>query len=359
MHGLRSLPRCAATRERELVRATRALFDERGLQDAPIEEIARAVGIARGLIYRQFSSKEELYVLTVTDYLAELDGLLGEATSPDLEPGRAARGVGARLRRLLPALPGLPGLRAVAHAPAGRRAARGAVGLGVAAPRARGSRAAWSTSSEILRAGARDGTFAVEDPDYMANVLWTQVLGATHLARIRVGVRQAAPGIPELFTVAPEQLARHLRGQRAGDRRRPAVKLGPVEPQLRSVAATRYVEPLREGGSLPGLMEADDDGLYVAKYRGAGQGPAALVAEVVVGELARRLGLPVPELVTLALPRRAGAGRARPRDPGPALRQRRASTSASTSCRARCRSRRPPWPRSIPSWRPTSCGSTR
>jgi HipA-like kinase len=75
-----------------------------------------------------------------------------------------------------------------------------------------------------------------------------------------------------------------------------------VEPHLRSVAATRYVEPLREGGSLPGLMEADDDGLYVAKYRGAGQGPAALVAEVVVGELARRLGLPVPELVTLALP---------------------------------------------------------
>jgi hypothetical protein len=74
-----------------------------------------------------------------------------------------------------------------------------------------------------------------------------------------------------------------------------------VSAQLRSVAATRYVEPLREGGSLPGLMEADDDGLYVAKYRGAGQGPAALVAEVVVGELARRLGLPVPELVTLGL----------------------------------------------------------
>jgi hypothetical protein len=83
-----------------------------------------------------------------------------------------------------------------------------------------------------------------------------------------------------------------------------------VEPQLRSVAATRYVEPLREGGSLPGLMEADDDGLYVAKYRGAGQGPAALVAEVVVGELARRLGLPVPELVTLGL--RAELARAEP-----------------------------------------------
>ena len=66
---------------------------------------------------------------------------------------------------------------------------------------------------------------------------------------------------------------------------------------LRRVAATRYVAPLREGGSLPGLVEADDDGLYVVKFRGAGQGPAALVAEVVAGELARALGLLVPDLV--------------------------------------------------------------
>src|SRR3954470_6195528 len=73
-------------RERGLVQATRALFDERGVQDAPIEEIARAVGIARGLIYRQFSSKEELFVLTVTDYLAELDAVLAEATGDLADP---------------------------------------------------------------------------------------------------------------------------------------------------------------------------------------------------------------------------------------------------------------------------------
>ncbi len=73
----------------------------------------------------------------------------------------------------------------------------------------------------------------------------------------------------------------------------------PAVVQLRNVAATRYVLPLREGGSMPGLVEADDDGLYVLKFRGAGQGPLALAAEVVVGELARALGLPVPEL-TLA-----------------------------------------------------------
>src|SRR5213083_2665231 len=70
---------------------------------------------------------------------------------------------------------------------------------------------------------------------------------------------------------------------------------------LRTVTATRYVTPLREGGSLPGLVEADDDGLYVVKFRGAGQGARALAAEVVAGELARGLGLPVPELVLVEL----------------------------------------------------------
>jgi hypothetical protein len=66
---------------------------------------------------------------------------------------------------------------------------------------------------------------------------------------------------------------------------------------MRTITATRYLTPLREGGSLPAIVEADDDGTYVLKFRGAGQGPKALVAEVIAGEIARRLGLPVPELV--------------------------------------------------------------
>ncbi len=70
---------------------------------------------------------------------------------------------------------------------------------------------------------------------------------------------------------------------------------------IRTVAATRYVAPLREGGSLPGIVEADDLGTYVCKFRGAGQGPKVLVAEVVVGELARRLGIATPELVVVEL----------------------------------------------------------
>jgi hypothetical protein len=71
---------------------------------------------------------------------------------------------------------------------------------------------------------------------------------------------------------------------------------------MRTISATRYVTPLREGGSLPAIVEAEDEGLYVLKFRGAGQGPKALIAELVAGEIARLLGLKVPEIVLMQLP---------------------------------------------------------
>ncbi|MGW5200240.1 HipA family kinase [Streptomyces spiralis] len=77
---------------------------------------------------------------------------------------------------------------------------------------------------------------------------------------------------------------------------------------LKEVNATRFITPLREGGSLPGLVEADDFGTYVLKFTGAGQGRKTLVAEVVCGELARRLGLRVPRLVTIGLDPVLGLG---------------------------------------------------
>jgi len=83
----------------------------------------------------------------------------------------------------------------------------------------------------------------------------------------------------------------------AGDERH----LSLSQMNLRTVAATRYVTPLREGGSLPAIVEADDDGMYVLKFRGAGQGPKALIAELVAGEIARALGLPVPDIVFIEL----------------------------------------------------------
>jgi hypothetical protein len=88
-----------------------------------------------------------------------------------------------------------------------------------------------------------------------------------------------------------------------------AVRL-PSATVLRRVTATRYVAPLREGGSLPGLVEADDDGLYVVKFRGAGQGPKSLIAELLAGRLGLALALPIPELVLVDLD--PALGRAEP-----------------------------------------------
>lgn len=81
---------------------------------------------------------------------------------------------------------------------------------------------------------------------------------------------------------------------------------------IRTVTCTRYVTPLREGGSLPAIVEAEDDGLYVMKFRGAGQGAKALIAELLSGEIGRALGLPVPEIVFVELD--AAIGRAEPHD---------------------------------------------
>ena len=85
---------------------------------------------------------------------------------------------------------------------------------------ARGWRAASASSPTSCARGVESGAFELEDPDYTANVLWTQTLGAMHLARIGVGVRRLAPGVPELFTVTPEQVVAQLRRQRNGDCRR-------------------------------------------------------------------------------------------------------------------------------------------
>ena len=74
-----------------------------------------------------------------------------------------------------------------------------------------------------------------------------------------------------------------------------------ISPVVRTVQATRYVTPLREGGSLPAIVEADDLGTYVLKFRGAGQGEPVLVAELIAGELGRALGLPVPDIVFVEL----------------------------------------------------------
>ena len=206
MHAMASQPgSLRQVRERELVAATRALFDERGMQDAPIEEIAKAVGIARGLIYRQFSSKEELFVLTVTDYLSELAGLLETASASQRDPVR-------RVELLMEAYAGfcrrypafLDCSLSLMHQPA--RDLHAKVSEAVWLRLGQGMAACVRHVTRVLEDGRQAGVFFVDDPDLLAQVLWTQVLGAMHLARIRVGIRELAPGVPELFRVEPEDV---------------------------------------------------------------------------------------------------------------------------------------------------------
>jgi AcrR family transcriptional regulator len=192
-------------RERDLVAATRKLFDERGMQDAPIEEIAKAVGIARGLIYRHFSSKEELFFLTVTDYLDELCEVLEMAVASDDDPVR-------QLERLVEAYAGfcrrypafLDASLALMRRPA--RDLNEIVSESVWLRLGQGMARCLDHVGGVLRSGAEQGAFEVEDPDYTATVLWTSTLGTMHLTRLGIGVRQLAPGVPGLFRLAPERV---------------------------------------------------------------------------------------------------------------------------------------------------------
>jgi AcrR family transcriptional regulator len=192
-------------REREIVAATRRLFDERGLQDAPIEDIARAVGINKALIYRHFSSKEELYVLTLSGYLTDLANHLdGVATTLDpvaqLEEGWR-RYTDYCLQH--PAF--LDCSMSLMRRPAEQL--REEISDAVWIRLGQGMAACLGRLSRILARGAEQGLFTVEDPDFTANHLYTQTLGTMHLARIGVGVRAGAGGgaggVPEMFTIDP------------------------------------------------------------------------------------------------------------------------------------------------------------
>ncbi len=179
------------SRERQLIEATRRLFDERGMQDAPVEAIAKEVGIARGLIYRQFSSKEELYVLTVTDYLAELAAAMEGAE--DLETLTEAF---ARFCVRYPAF--VDCALSIMQRPA--EELRTIVSPSVWLRLGEGMVSCIGPLHDRLAA------LGVDDPDYTANVLWTSGLGLMHLARIRVGLRRVEGGMPELFDVDVEKV---------------------------------------------------------------------------------------------------------------------------------------------------------
>ena len=191
-------------RERAIVATTRALFDERGRRDAPVDEIARAAGINKALIYRAFDSKEEIFVLTVADYLDELEARGGEDRLID-DPVVALRRSLERYVEFCLEYPAfLDCALALMQRPAGelRERVSGAVFFRLGQAMA----ATLGPLERILATGAERGVFAIDEPDFTANRMYTQVLGSMHLARAGVGVREAAPGIAETFGLDQERV---------------------------------------------------------------------------------------------------------------------------------------------------------
>jgi AcrR family transcriptional regulator len=190
-------------RERDIVAATRRLFDERGAQDAPIEEIAREVGLNKALIYRVFASKDELFVLTATSYLDELlevELTLGDGDDP-AERLREALDHFTRFCLRYPAF--LDCALSLMRSPASELGALVSDGVWVRLGQAMS--AGLERLSSIIAAGAKSGVFA-GDPDFVANRLYTQILGTMHLARLQVGVRRGSSGLGEAFELDPERV---------------------------------------------------------------------------------------------------------------------------------------------------------
>ncbi|MGZ5399851.1 MAG: TetR/AcrR family transcriptional regulator [Nocardioides sp.] len=196
-------------READIIAATRALFDQRGVRDAQIDQIARAVGVNRAIVYRHFTGKEELFALTLVEYLDELATALAEADAAGTDAAdRLTRITGAfvdygiahpafvdcaqtLMRRTGPEL-----LEEMSESAVFR--------LG------RAISTCLAVLESALEAGVEAGDFRVEDPTLLANTLYASGLGALQLARVGILVKEAAPGIPTVGRVSPEQVRDYL-----------------------------------------------------------------------------------------------------------------------------------------------------
>jgi AcrR family transcriptional regulator len=205
------LPAAARRREREraILAATRRLFDETGVRDAQIEDIAQAVGVNRAIIYRHFSGKEELFALTLVSYLEELHERLARASPSKRSPMSRLVAVTEEFvdfgieypafvdcAQTLMRRPGPELLEEVSESALFR--------LG------RGISACLSQVSDILDAGIAAGDFSIDDTTLLANHMYASGLGALQLARVGMLVKESAPGIPAIAPLSPDQVKRYV-----------------------------------------------------------------------------------------------------------------------------------------------------
>jgi AcrR family transcriptional regulator len=195
-------------REREILDATRALFDARGVRDAQIEDVARAVGVNRAIIYRHFSGKEELFALTLVGYLDDLEARLG-AVSTRIGPRKRVKALTEAFvdfglehpafvdcAQTLMRRPGPELLEEISESALFR------LGRGIAS----GLRHV----TDALEVGVASGDFEIADVHLLANTLYASGLGALQLARVGMLVKEAAPGVPVVAPVSPGQVKDYL-----------------------------------------------------------------------------------------------------------------------------------------------------
>ena len=197
-------------REAEIIAATRVLFDARGVRDAQVEDVARAVGINRAIVYRHFTGKEELFALTLVSYLDELRAALAAVAEAHPEPR-------PRLQAIVGAFVDY-GVDHPAFVDCAQSLMRqsGPELLDEIAESAlfrlgRGISSCLTVLSTALEDGVASGDFTTDDdPVLLANTLYASGLGALQLARVGILVREAAPGVPTVGTISAEQVRSYL-----------------------------------------------------------------------------------------------------------------------------------------------------
>jgi AcrR family transcriptional regulator len=196
-------------REKEIIVATRALFDEKGVREAQIDDIAQAVGINRAIVYRHFSGKEELFALTLVEYLDELHAALESVDDPGAPaPARLEALVGAFVDYGL----AHPAFIDCAQALMRRSGPELLDEISESAlfRLGRGISGCLAVLVAVLEAGVEAGEFTVSDPTLLANTLYASGLGALQLARVGILVTEAAPGIPTVGEISPAQVRQYL-----------------------------------------------------------------------------------------------------------------------------------------------------
>lgn len=196
-------------RELDILAATRALFDAHGLRDAQIDDIAKAVGVNRAIIYRHFTGKEELFALTLVGYLDELAEALRDARG---SAGSAADRLAALIGAFVDFGVAHPAFVDCAQALMRRTGPEllDEISEGAMFRLGRAIAGCLKELSALLDEGQASGEFRHVDSEVLANHMYASGLGALQLARVGMLVREAAPGIPEVVPLSPDQVRTYL-----------------------------------------------------------------------------------------------------------------------------------------------------